>query len=382
MPIETFESLETLATPALILDRQALIRNLDRMAARAARLGISLRPHIKTHKCVEVAALQQERGARGFTVSTLPEAEAMFAAGFDDLTWAFPLSPHAIGPVLDLQDRGTLRLLIDDADTFSELERAAAARGARPHVWLKVDCGYHRAGVDPGSPEAFELAGRMARSAGTRFDGLLTHAGHAYYADGREQRLAIANQERDVMVEFAGRLRAAGHEIPGISIGSTPTLTIVERLDGVSEGRPGNYAFLDLAQVGLGVCGVDQIAVSILATVVSHPGGAERAVIDAGALALSKDHGPEQGEWRARMGAVCPDPHGTRPDPTLRLESISQEHGVIRPSNPGGLQGRLPVGARVRVLPNHSCLATACFDRLHVLEGDRITADWPIHRKR
>jgi len=374
--------LDTLRTPALILDRAVLIRNLDRMAARAARLGVALRPHVKTHKCVEVASLQHERGASGFTVSTLREAEAMFAAGFDDLTWAFPLSPGAIAAALDLGGSGTLRLLVDDAATFSALEKAAAAGRLRPHVWLKVDCGYHRAGVDPASGEGLELAGRMASSGSTIFDGLLTHAGHAYDAHEREARLAVANQERHVMVEFAGRLRAAGHEVPGISIGSTPTLTIVEDLTGVTEARPGNYAFLDLAQVGLGVCGVEDVAVSILATVVSHPAGAERAVIDAGALALSKDHGPEQGEWRGMMGAVCPDPARTVPDATLRLESISQEHGVIRPSRPGALNGRLPVGARVRVLPNHSCLASACFDRLHLLEGGRITASWAIHRER
>ncbi|HET6277456.1 MAG TPA: DSD1 family PLP-dependent enzyme, partial [Candidatus Polarisedimenticolia bacterium] len=129
-------------------------------------------------------------------------------------------------------------------------------------------------------------------------------------------------------------------------------------------------------------CGVEEIAVSILATVVSHPPGAERAVIDAGALALSRDDGPQQGEWSGTMGAVCPDPAGTVPDAALHLASISQEHGVIRPSRPGGLRGRLPVGARVRVLPNHSCLATACFDRLHVLEGDRLTGSWTIHRGR
>jgi D-serine deaminase-like pyridoxal phosphate-dependent protein len=375
-------SLLHVRTPALILERVVLERNLDRMAARAARLGVALRPHVKTHKCVEVAALQKERGAHGFTVSTLPEAEAMFAAGFDDLTWALPLSPQAIDPALDLGRRGTLRLLVDDAATFGALETAAGTRGARPHAWLKVDCGYHRAGVDPASPEALELAGRMASSRGIVFDGLLTHAGHSYYAYERARRLAIAEQERDVMVGFAARLRAAGHQVPGISIGSTPTLSIVEDLAGVSEARPGNYAFLDLAQVGLGVCGVEEIAVSILATVVSHPPGAERAVIDAGALALSKDHGPEQGEWSGTMGAVCPDPAATVPDAALRLASISQEHGVIRPSRPGGLRGRLPVGARVRVLPNHSCLATACFDRLHVLEGDRVTGSWTIHRGR
>ena len=130
---------DDIPTPACLVDRRVLERNLDRMAERARTLGVSLRPHVKTHKCVEVARLQQERGARGFTVSTLPEAAALFAAGFDDLTWAFPLSPAKIAPALDLSSAGTLRLLVDDAATFDALERAAGKRGARPRVYFLAD---------------------------------------------------------------------------------------------------------------------------------------------------------------------------------------------------------------------------------------------------
>ncbi len=373
---------DDISTPACLVDRRVLERNLDRMAERARALGVSLRPHVKTHKCVEVARLQQERGARGFTVSTLPEAAALFAAGFDDLTWAFPLSPAKIAPALDLSRAGTLRLLVDDAATFDALERAAGKRGARPRAWLKVDCGYHRAGVDPAGSQGAALARRMAASTSVVFDGLLTHAGHSYGAHDSQERAAIAAAERDVMVRFATRLRDDGVEVPAISIGSTPTMTIVDHLTGIDEARPGNYAFFDLMQAGLGSCGVEDVALSILATVVSHPEGEERAVIDAGALSLSKDDGPAQGVWSGAMGGVCPDPAAGPPDPTLRLESLSQEHGVIRPDRPGGLRGRLPVGTRVRVLPNHSCLATACFDRMHVVEGGAMVETWKIHRAR
>ena len=156
--------IDQVSTPAFLLDRRVLAANLDRMATRARELGVALRPHVKTHKCVEVARLQTLRGARGLTVSTLPEAAAFLAAGFDDLTWAFPLSPAKIVDALDLGRRGTLRLVLDDPATFAELEKAAAVRGGPVHAWLKVDCGYHRAGVDPADPAAENLARRMATS--------------------------------------------------------------------------------------------------------------------------------------------------------------------------------------------------------------------------
>ena len=153
---------ERIPTPACLLDRRVLERNLDRMSGRARDLGVALRPHVKTHKCVEIARLQIERGASGLTVSTLPEAAAFLAAGLDDLTWAFPLSIGTIGPALDLARAGTLRLTLDDLATFEVLEEEARRRAISIHAWLKVDCGYHRAGVDPAMPEAAALARKMA----------------------------------------------------------------------------------------------------------------------------------------------------------------------------------------------------------------------------
>jgi len=375
--------LPDIPTPALLLDRERLEANLDRMAVRAERLGVALRPHVKTHKCVEVARLQAARGARGFTVSTLPEAEILAASGFTDLTWAVPLAPRKLGAALDLARRITLRFLLDDEGALLHLERAAAREEMTVHAWLKVDCGYHRAGVDPRGPEAASLAGRMARSSNIRFDGLLTHAGHSYHAFEPKERLRIAREERDVVVDLAGRLREDGIQVPGVSVGSTPTMTAVDDLTGVSEARPGNYAFFDLTQVALGSCRMADVAVSVLATVISHPPGAGRAVVDAGALALSMDAGPEAAALQAgAMGAVLSDPAASAPDTSLRLEALSQEHGVVRPAAGSSLQGRLPVGSRVRIVPNHSCLATACHDTLYVVEEGRVVHEWRIHRQR
>ncbi len=371
-------------TPALLVERSILERNIDAMAARARRLGVRLRPHFKTHKCVEVARRQAEGGATGFTVATVPEAEALLEAGFRDLTWAVPLDPGKVGDALGLAARATVRLLLDDETTLEHLEREATRRGLRPHVWLKVDCGYHRAGVDPSRPESAHLAGRLAASGAVTFDGLLTHAGHSYQARDPGVRRGIAAQERDVMRAFAERLRGAGVSVPALSVGSTPTMTAVDHLEGIDEIRPGNYVYFDATQAALGSCTLDDVAISVLATVISHPPGGGRAVVDAGALALSRDPGPAPPAdgGAAGYGAVCPHPGAPAPDAGLQLVSLSQEHGVIQARPGHTLEGRLPVGSRVRILPNHSCLVSACFDEAHVVEGGRVAARWAIHRRR
>src|SRR5213594_3281786 len=158
-------------TPALLLYRDVVERNLKHMAERARRLGVSLRPHIKTHKCLELGRRQLALGAQGLTVSTLFEAEAFARAGFTDLTWAFPLDPTHIPHARRIAERATLRVLVDDLTT------AKALAGTGLHVWLKVDCGYHRAGVDPASPYALEVARELGAERGLTFDGIVSHSG-------------------------------------------------------------------------------------------------------------------------------------------------------------------------------------------------------------
>ncbi|MQY63132.1 MAG: hypothetical protein GH143_02300, partial [Calditrichaeota bacterium] len=246
-----------LPTPALLLDLDILQRNLDTMAGKARSLEVALRPHIKTHKCLGIARMQQERGARGITVSTLVEAKIFANAGFDDITYAFPLDSGKITQALDLAERAilrqgsgqALRLTVDDLATAEALETAAAGRDQAIPVWLKVDCGYHRAGVDPTSDYAVQLARFLHEAPHLGFDGLLTHAGHAYKVTSKEELLNIADQERDVTVAFAERLRTEGIAVPAVSVGSTPTMSVVQHLEGVQEMRPGNCVVHDRTQV-------------------------------------------------------------------------------------------------------------------------------------
>ncbi len=357
-----------LPTPALLLDLDILELNLSRMAERTRGLGVALRPHVKTHKCLEVAALQRSLGARGITVATLAEAEVFADGGFDDITWAFPLILSRVRQARRLAERVRLGLVVDSREAV-----AALAREGFPFaVWLKVDCGYHRAGVDPESELALELAERLAASPDLALAGILSHSGHAYRGRTRDEVRGAAAAERRVMADFAARLRGRGIEVPAVSAGSTPGLGAVDDLAGITEVRPGNYALHDYTQTVLGTCRTEDCAATVLASVVSCQPGSGRAVVDAGALALSKDPGPEHGPV-ATMGEIYRD-YPARLHPDLRLTSLSQEHGMV--------SGELAVGSKVRLLPNHSCLAVACFDQFQVVRGDEVVDRWPIHRGR
>lgn len=361
--------IHSLPTPALLLDLDRLEANLSRMAARARRLGVTLRPHVKTHKCIEVAGRQRALGARGITVSTLCEAQAFADHGFDDITWAFPVILSRLDEARALAERVRLGLVVDTGEAVDALEESRYPL----RVWLKVDSGYHRAGVDPCTDAAVDLARRLAASPSLGFDGILTHSGHAYHGRSRAEVMGVAEQERRVMADFAARLRDAGVPVPCVSVGSTPAMSVVERLDGVNEARPGNYVFYDYMQCVIGSCAPADCALTVLSSVASSQPGAAHSVIDAGALALSKDPGSELAP-QPSMGAIYADYPSGRLDAEMRLVGLSQEHGRVN--------RRLPVGVRLRILPNHSCLTAAHFDEYHVVRGDDVVDRWKIWRGR
>ena len=368
MPDERPDRLLDLPTPSLVLDLDVLERNVEGMAGRMKDLGVALRPHFKTSKSPYVAELQRRHGAIGFTVSTLAEARCLIEEGYDDLTWAFPVILSRVRELPPLLDRATLRLLVDSPAAITALERELSGSREPAHVWLKVDCGYHRAGVDPAGAPALDLARRIRDSDVLIFDGILCHSGHAYHQRTGDGLRAVAEEERAVMVDMAARLEDAGIACPGVSVGSTPAMSAVENLDGVTEARPGNYVFYDHTQVLLGACSVRDVAVSVLASVVSSQPGARHSVIDAGALSLSKDPGPDGGP--STFGEIFSDYTAGELSADVRVESLSQEHGILSVA--------LPVGERVRILPNHSCLVVPNFDHYVLARGEQVVGSVPI----
>ena len=373
--------LTTQSTPALLLDINILKRNIANMAIRARRLGVALRPHIKTHKCLEVAGLQRDSGARGITVSTLTEGEIFAGAGFNDITYAVPLEPGKIQRALALASQVNLGITVDDLALVDKLDRAAGVEGQRLTTWLKVDGGYHRAGVDPDSAYALQLAQAIAGAEQLDFAGLLTHAGHAYKAAAVSAIQAIAHEERLILTRFAARLRTEGIQVPVLSVGATPTMAVATDLEGIDEARPGNYVFHDRTQLALGSCQPEDCALTVMATVISHQPDRNQVVIDAGALALSQDPGPTHLDATPNWGAIVSDRANMSLYTSFRVVAMSQEHGIIKGKSAADVAG-LPVGCRVIILPNHSCLTAAQFDEYIVVEGERVVDRWKIQRER
>lgn len=359
--------LEDLRTPAAIVDLDRLERNTARMRDRARRLGVFLRPHVKTHKCVEAGRLQHGGETGPITVSTLAEARHFADAGFDDITWAVPIAPSRLSDVDVVADRvRRMAVLVDDAAAVDAVEAHARRTGRRRAVWLEIDCGDHRSGAPPHASQTHILARRLAESRFIDFVGLLTHAGQSYAARTRADVVPIAELERRAVAELADALRVDGIEVPEVSVGSTPTACAARDLTGVTDMRPGNYVFFDAFQVVIGSCGLDDVAFTVLATVIARAPARGTVVVDAGALALSKDVGARHVEPDAGFGLVV----GAR----ARIVSLSQEHGIIRFDDGGA--DRLRIGDHVRLVPNHSCLAAALHDRYAVVCGHEVVHEW------
>jgi D-serine deaminase-like pyridoxal phosphate-dependent protein len=372
-------TLDDLLTPALVLDRARLDRNLAAMSARMKAHGVALRPHLKTAKSAEVARRAVAGNFGGITVSTVAEAAYFAAEGFRDITYAVGMVAAKMAPLAALmQDGVRLTLLSDDPGGLAALDEAAGALGVRPGVLVEIDTGLGRAGVAPDAPEMVAMGRAIEGAANLDLAGVLTHAGHSYHCRNNGEIRAVAEAERAGLVEAADRLSTAGLPCPTVSAGSTPTATFAERLDGVTEMRPGNYVFYDLDQVGIGSCTVNDVAVSVLASVIGHNRARGTVLIDAGALALSKDVSAGEFFDDAGYGWVF-DAEGRERVGGAWVVEVHQEHGIV--SGPGGEPApfdALPVGARVRVLPNHSCITCAMYGSYHVVEGGRtIVGEWP-----
>lgn len=346
------------------------------MSEMAMRNAVSLRPHIKTHKCVEVAQIQTAGHASLVTVSTLAEAKAFAKHGFSDITYAVPVERGKFEEAIVILRSGVkLNLLTDDAETSRLLDEAAGAAGVKFDVFVKIDCGTHRVGVEPHTAEAIEIPRQLSDAKNLNFAGILTHAGHSYDARSRDEIFAVARHERDSMVELAERLRGQGIKVPTVSIGSTPTMSVVDHLDGVDEIRPGNYIFFDASQAALGSCSFSDTALTVLTAVIHKDNSRRKLVVDAGAVALSKDRGPVGIDPACGYGHVL-DIEGV--ETGMRVTSLSQEHGEIV----GGdsmVFDQLKVGDRLRILANHSCLTAAQHSHYNVVEDGRIVDKWEIH---
>lgn len=369
-----------LLTPALLLDRPRLERNVQRLKTHLHRLGVPLRPHVKTTKCRQAMALALAGEPGGVAVSTMKEAEEALGWGVRDILYAVGITPAKLDQVAALRRRGADLVIVLDSEAQA---RAVVARGAalneRFPVLLEIDSDGHRAGLEPQDP-ALVAIGRILAEGGAELRGVMAHAGGSYHCTSTDAIVAMAERERAAAVNAAQALRGAGMPAPVVSVGSTPTATFAESLDGVTEVRAGVFMCQDLVMAGIGVCTLDDIAVSVLTSVIGHQRARGWVLIDAGWMALSRDRGTARQRIDQGFGGVC-DVDG-RVLPELIVTSTNQEHGVVARRDGATFDvDSLPVGARLRILPNHACATGAAHDRYHVIAGSRlIEAVWPRFR--
>jgi D-serine deaminase-like pyridoxal phosphate-dependent protein len=369
-------AIDRLETPCLLVEEARMTRNIDHLKIRLDRLGATLRPHLKTCKSVEIARRLMP-GAQGpATVSTLKEAEEFAAAGVLDILYAVGLAPAKLDRVLALRRRGVdLSIIIDSREQAAAVcARSRAARDRIPTL-IEIDCDDHRAGVRPDDPLLVQI-GRDLHEGGAELRGVIAHAGGSYDAIGVAALERAAEQERAGTVAAANLLRDAGLPCPVVSVGSTPTAHFARDLTGVTEVRAGVYVFFDLVMAGIGVCKVDDIALSVLTSVIGHQRSKGWILVDAGWMAMSRDRGTAQQAVDQGYGLAC-DASGTVYQDLIMVEA-NQEHGILalRPGS-GAKLPELPVGTLLRILPNHACATAAQHDRYRATNGGLVTAVWP-----
>ncbi len=355
------QHLNDLQTPCLVLDEARMERNIQRLRAHARKLGVMLRPHLKTSKSAEVARRTLEGGNGPATVSTLKEAEVFFEAGITDILYAVGIAPDKLPRVSALRRAGCdLTVILDSVDQARAVALASRESGDPIGALIEIDSDGHRSGLAPRSPEIAEV-GRVLHEGGAELRGVVTHAGASYGAVGAEALAAFAERERAAAVQAATVLREAGLPCPVVSVGSTPTAHFARDLSGVTELRAGVYVFFDLVMAGIGVCTVDDIAISVLATVIGHQRERGWIITDAGWMALSRDRGTASQAVDQGYGLVCDEDGRVLPD--LIVTGANQEHSVLslRPGSAERLP-ELPIGAKLRILPNHACATAAQHD--------------------
>ena len=326
-----------ISTPAALIDTARMKRNINSMQARMNSLGVKLRPHVKTSKCVAVVQQQIAAGAAGITVSTLKEAEQFFAAGITDILYAVGIVSTKLAQAKALRDKGCdLKLIVDSLDAARAVVDFGRAHSCAFEVWLEVDTDGHRAGLKPEGDELIAV-GRVLHEGGMKLGGVMTHAGGSYELNTPQALQAMAEQERSRCLLAAERLRAGGLPCPNVSVGSTPTALSAQHLEGVTEVRAGVYVFHDLVMVNVGVASMDDVALSVLTTVIGHQHEKGWALVDAGWMAMSRDRGTEKQSHDYGYGQVC--------------------------------------GTLLRILPNHACATAAQFPE-YVAVGDESPQNW------
>lgn len=366
-----------LATPCLVVDRAKVEVNATRMRQRFDTTAITVRPHLKTVKSIEVAQLAISSPNGPATVSTLKEAEEFGGHGIKDLLYSVGIAPQKLARVTAIRQSGIdLKIIVDNAEAAAAVAMQAEASGDAIPTLIEVDVDGHRSGIEVGNTAELVAIGKVLHEADC-LHGVMTHAGASYGLSDAVTLQSAAEEERIGIVTMAKALLNNGMPCHVVSAGSTPTALSLSNFDGLTEIRAGVYLFFDLFQKGVGICRVEDIALSVLTTVIGHQKSKGWVITDAGWMALSSDRSTRVQAIDQYFGVVC-DVRGDVMD-DLVVFKASQEHGVValRPGSYGSCP-RLPIGTRLRILPNHACATAAQHGAYQVVDRRTdIVATWP-----
>ncbi len=367
---------DAIETPRLILDKARLENNAQRFRDLADKNNICLRPHLKTAKSLEVAAIANGGRKSAITVSTLKEAAYFSAGGYRDILYAVGITPNKFAHVKAIidQHKTDIILMTDNLDVARAAADFAMRENCPLQFLIEVNCGENRGGIAPDSPQLLEIARVFDACPEISFKGVLTHGGHSYGSDDKQRIAEIAEAERSSVIEAATRLSDINIQSEILSVGSTPTFLFAKNFTGLTEVRAGVYMFFDLAQFSRKICQLEDIAVSVLASIIGHSKEGRSLIIDGGAFALSKDMSANNFLPDAGYGYVC-DPVTMERLGRLSVNEVHQEHGTIHLDDEAWFE-RLPVGSMIRILPNHACATAANFDNYLVVENGDILGEW------
>ncbi|MBI4641663.1 MAG: alanine racemase [Candidatus Tectomicrobia bacterium] len=369
--VESFLEIET---PSVLLDQARVGKNIRLIQELANAHHVNVRPHIKTHKCLEIARMQLNEGATGITAAKTDEALVFMNDGVRSVTVAYPL---VIDSKVDrllkasLARNVDLRLVVDSLTGVEALSRSARKQGAKIGAFIEVDVGLHRCGIKEDDPLLITLARKIDQDRSLNFLGLLSHAGHAYGAKNVDEVRKIAQDEQEIMARIKQRLNREGIDVREISVGSTPTVLASDNFEEITEIRPGNSVFMDRTPLRFGLIEPDRIALSVLATVVSA--NSDYLIIDAGSKALSSDQGAHGIAGMEGYGLAYPVDRFQGKGSEMLVVKLSEEHGFVARS---GVD--LPIGSQVRIIPNHSCVVANLAETYIVVNENRVIGQWKI----
>ncbi|XP_075876781.1 D-serine dehydratase isoform X2 [Nelusetta ayraudi] len=361
------EALSSLSSPALLVDLDKVKRNAHRMMERCDKLGVKLRPHMKTHKTLECADIMTGGSRRCIVVSTLAEASFYADNGFDDILYAYCLPFDKVERCAALSERLELfQVLLDHPQALEQLRKRPLSDGRQWHVWMKLDCSNGRAGVLYSNPEALKLAKAIAETDGVELNGVYVHCGNSYNCRGVEEIQAVAKETTSLTLQFMEKLKALGITCKS-SIGSTPSCSHpVEDMAQLSEVHPGNYTFYDVQQSVIGSCSLDDVAVRVLTRVIGHCPHRNQLLIDCGWAGLSLD-----GAGKLPTGYAMIEGH-----PNLKLSAMTQEHGKVEPISGLLDYSKYPLGTMMTLIPYHSCATAVMHSEYYVFSDGRLQGKW------